>query len=373
VSSIRRCTWKWLGVLLFALGLACSRGNSRQPQVLVHESYVWQRDWSPELGQAVAEVPSELGALRVLARERSGSVRTPVDIAVDVEALVRSGREVVAVMRVDGTAPLEGISLQEVATHARAWRVKGVRVRGIELDHDCATAALPAYADWLTRERAALGDLALSLTALPTWSSSPALARLVSIPDGIVLQVHAVRAPTLFTPEEARSFTEAWSRATGRPFHVALPTYRVRLRDGTPLSAEPREVARFLAGLRERPVEGVMGIVWFRLGHRGDPDAWSPSTLSAVVRGESLDPRFLPRLVDAGGGTLDIVIENTGRVDAPAPARLTLSGNLEVLDGVGGYTPRGTSLVARMPPRLRAGERRVIGFVRGSEVAIAAP
>ncbi|HLL45983.1 MAG TPA: hypothetical protein VK399_04720, partial [Longimicrobiaceae bacterium] len=72
-------------------------------------------------------------------------------------------------------------------------------------------------------------------------------------------------------------------------------------------------------------------------------------------------------------GTLDIVIENTGRVDAPAPARLNLSGNLEVLDGVGGYVPRGTSLVARTPPRLRAGERRVIGFVRGSEVAIAAP
>ncbi|MFY0567828.1 DUF3142 domain-containing protein [Archangium lansingense] len=373
MSSIQRRTWGWVGVVLFALGLACTRGDSSQPRVLVHEAYVWQRDWSPELSQAITEAPSELSALRVLARERSGPARTPVDVAVDVAALARSGREVVAVMRVDGTAPLEGISLQEVATHARAWRVQGVRVRGIELDHDCATTALDAYADWLTRERTALGDLTLTLTALPTWSSSPALARLVSIPDGIVLQVHAVRAPTLFTPEEARSFTEAWSRATRRPFHVALPTYRVRLRDGTPLAAEPREVARFLAGLRERPVEGVAGILWFRLGHRGDPEAWSLPTLSAVVRGEPLEPRFLPRLVDAGGGTLDIVIENTGRVDAQAPARLTLSGNLEVLDGVGGYAPRGTSLVARTPPRLRAGERRVIGFVRGSEVAIAAP
>jgi hypothetical protein len=60
-------------------------------------------------------------------------------------------------------------------------------------------------------------------------------------------------------------------------------------------------------------------------------------------------------------------------VDADAPARFSLSGKLEVLDGGGGYTSRGTSLVARMPPRLRAGERRVIGFVRGSEVAIASP
>ncbi|QRN93081.1 DUF3142 domain-containing protein [Archangium violaceum] len=363
----------WMGVLLLVLGLACSRGGSPPPRALVHEAYVWQRGWSPELVQAVTQAPSELGALRVLARERSGPARTPVDVAVDVESLARSGREVVAVMRVDGTAPLDGISLQEVATHARAWRARGVRVRGIELDHDCATAALADYANWLARERTAMGDLPLSITALPTWVSSPALARLASIPEDVVLQVHAVRAPTLFTPEEARGFVEAWSKATGRPFHVALPTYRVRLRDGTRLSAEPRDVARFLSGLREHPVAGVTGVIWFRLGHRGDPEAWSLPTLMAVVRGEALDPRFLPRLVDAGGGTLDIVLENTGRVDAEAPTRLTLSGNLEVLDGVGGYTARGTSLVARTPPRLRAGERRVIGFVRGSEVAIASP
>lgn len=360
-------------LLLLALGLACARGGSQPPPAFIHEAYVWQRDWSPQLGQALTEAPVELGALRVLARERSGPARTPVDVTVDVAALARSGREVVAVMRVDGTAPLDGISLQEVAAHAREWRARGVRVRGVEFDHDCATAALEGYADWLERERAALGDLGLSITALPTWSASPALARLASIPDSIVLQVHAVRAPTLFTPEEARGFTEAWSRASGRPFHVALPTYRVSLRDGTRLSAEPREVARFLAGLRERPVAGVVGIVWFRLGHRGDAEAWSLPTLTAVVRGEALVPKLLPRLVDAGGGALDIVLENTGRVDADAPARLTFSGNLEVLDGVSGYAARGTSLVARSPPRLRVGERRVVGFVRGSEVSIVAP
>lgn len=364
-------TW-WLCVGFLTLGLACKREPVRPPPPLVHEGYVWQREWSPELSQALAEAPSELGALRVLAHERSGASRTPVDVAVDVDALARSGREIVAVMRVDGTAPLDGISLQEVAVLARSWRAKGVRVRGIELDHDCATSALPGYADWLARERARLGDLTLSITALPTWSTSPELARLASIPDGIVLQVHAVRAPTLFTPEEARGFTEAWSRATHRPFSVALPTYRVRLRDGTRLSAEPRDVARFLSGLREHPVEGVTGIVWFRLGHRGDPESWSLPTLAAVVRGEPLVTQFQSRLIDAGGGTLDIVVENTGRVDAEAPARLQLSGQLQVLDGVGGYAPRGTSLVAHTPPRLRVGERRTIGFVRGTEVTLAA-
>ncbi|WP_434391551.1 DUF3142 domain-containing protein [Melittangium boletus] len=357
-------------LLLLTCTLACSRP---EPRPLGHDAYVWQRDWSPALVEAVTQAPAELGVLRVLARERSGVERAPVDIAVDPEALARSGREVVAVMRVEGTAPLEGVSLQEIATHARAWRARGVRVRGVELDHDCATASLAAYADWLARERKTLGDLTLSITALPTWSESPRLEALTAQVDTLVLQVHAVRAPTLFSAVEARRYLEAWTRASSRPFHVALPTYRVRLRDGTPLAAEPTEVARFLEELRARPVPQVSGLVWFRLGHRGDADAWSLPTLTAVLRGESLTPHLRPRLVDAGGGTLDIVLENTGRVDAEAPARLTLSGRLEVLDGVAGYAARGTSLVARTPPRLRVGERRVIGFVRGSEVALAAP
>jgi hypothetical protein len=360
----------WACLLLLALGLACAREPN---PLLTHEAYVWQRDWSPELLRALPDAPPEFGTLRVLARERSGPARTPVDVAVDVEALARTGREVVAVMRVEGTAPLDGISLEEVAAHARAWRARGVRVRGIEVDHDCATGSLAAYADWLERERASLKDLSLSITALPTWASSPDVERLTSIPDDVVLQVHAVRAPTLFTPEEARGFVEAWAKATRAPFRVALPTYRVRLRDGTPLSAEPLDAARFLTGLRERPVRGVTGVIWFRLGHRGDPDAWSLLTLAAVMRGEPLDARLTPRLVDAGGGTRDIVIENSGRVDVDAPARLTLTGNVEVLDGVGGYAPRGASLVARTPPRLRAGERRVIGFVRGTEVSLVVP
>ncbi|RJS22626.1 DUF3142 domain-containing protein [Corallococcus sp. H22C18031201] len=359
-----------MGAVCLALGLACSR---ERPRPLVHDAYVWQREWSSELSEAVREAPAQLSALRVLAREFSGPERVPVDVPVDVEALARGGREVVAVMRVDGTAPLDGLSLEEVAARARDWRARGVRVGGVEVDHDCATASLGAYADWLERERATLEGLRLSITALPTWASSPHVARLVSLPDEVVLQVHAVRAPTLFTPEQARAFAESWAKATHHPFRLALPTYRARLRDGTRLGVEPRDVGRFLTALREDPVEGVEGIVWFRLGSRGDLDAWSPATLAAVLTGGALEPRLASQLVDAGHGTRDIVIENTGLVDADAPSRLSLSGNIEVLEGVAGYATQGTSLVARTPPRLRVGERRIVGFVRGTEVSLVAP
>jgi hypothetical protein len=361
------------GVVWLVLCLACSREGTPPPSALSHEAYVWQRAWSPELVQSLTQAPVELGALRVLARELSGPARTPVEVRVDIEALARSGREVVAVMRVDGTAPLEGLSLQETAALARAWRAQGVRVRGVEVDHDCPTAALEAYAHWLERERSTLGDLELSITALPAWSSSPALARLVSLPGEVVLQVHAVRAPSLFSPEEARGFIESWARATRRPFRVALPTYRVRLRSGELLAAQPQEVAELLAGLRERPVPEVSGVVWFRFGHRGDPESWSLPTLAAVVRGEPVTPRLVPRLVDAGSGTLDIVLENPGPVDADGPTHLTFAGQLEVLDGVGKYVAQGDSLVSGTPPHVRVGERRVIGFVRGTQVTLAIP
>ncbi|QSQ13779.1 DUF3142 domain-containing protein [Myxococcus landrumensis] len=367
-------TWTRHHTAFVSLGLclvlACTRPPAPPPE---HDVYVWQRDWSAELEQSLTELPAELGTLRVLARERSGPTRAPMTVAVDVEALAKTRREVVAVMRVEGTTPLDDVSLQEIASIARDWKARGVRVRGVEVDHDCATASLPAYAEWLTRERRELGDLSLSITALPTWATSPKLEALTAVPDDVIVQVHAIRAPTLFTPEQARGFIESWAKATPHPFRVALPTYRVRLREGGLLDSEPREVARFLAQLHERPVRGVKGLVWFRLGHRGDVDSWSLPTLTTVLKREPLTPKLEPRLVDVGGGTLDIVIENTGRVDGEAPARLTLSGRLEILDGVGGYAPRGTSLVARTPPRLRAGERRVVGFVRGTEVTLVAP
>jgi hypothetical protein len=45
-----------------------------------------------------------------------------------------------------------------MAALAASWRRQGVRVTGIEIDHDCATAGLPAYLDWLEQARAGLRE-----------------------------------------------------------------------------------------------------------------------------------------------------------------------------------------------------------------------
>jgi hypothetical protein len=367
-------TWPLLIALLCGAMSACSRPSQRARETpLSCDAYVWQRRWSAQLGEAVEQAPAAIRGLRVLALERSGAQRVPVAVAVDVAALARSGREVVAVFRIDGTAPLDGVAVDEIAEVAHAWRRQGVRVRGLEIDHDCATAALPAYAAWLGRARARQDDLALSITALPTWLASPALPALLANVAEAVVQLHAIAAPVLFDPGQARSFAEAWSRVAGRAFRVALPTYRARLRDGTRLAADPASVAGFLADLRKRPIPGLSGVAWFRLGHAGDADAWAAPTLAAVMHGTPLAADIAARLVDGGSGAFDVVVENRGSLDGDMPGILSLRGDIDVLDGVRGLVAHGSSLVAATPTRLRAGERAVVGYVRGKGIHVAVP
>jgi hypothetical protein len=351
----------------FALSLACA---CRRPQIvpLSHDAYVWQRGWSPDLADALVALPSEIGGLRVLARERAGALRTGVNVAVDEAALAHSGRPIVAVMRVEGTAPLEDVSIDEVLDIVARWRDRGLPVRGVEIDHDCATAALPGYAVWLSHARARLGGFLLSITALPTWVSSTALPRVLASVDEVVLQLHTIKAPSLFDAAAARDVAGTWSRVSQRPFRVALPSYRARLLDGSVLAADPPAIARFLADLRNCPVPGLAGVVWFRLGHRADPGAWSTGTLAAVIRGSPLPVQIAPRLREAEGGALDVVLENIGSVDGQGPSLVAFSGKIQILEGVRGFVAHDAALIAPTTPHLRAGDAIVIGYVRGAGV-----
>jgi hypothetical protein len=279
----------------------------------------------------------------------------------------------VAVFRIDGTASLDDVSIDEIVRLARAWRERGVRVRGVEIDHDCPTAALAGYAAWLAGARSALAGLALSITALPTWVTSPVLPGLVGAVDDVVVQLHTIAAPVLFDTGQARNHAEAWARASKRSFRVALPTYQARLIDGTLLAAEPLPLAGFLADLKARPIAGLSGIVWFRLGNSADPNAWSPTTLAAVVGGAPLGAQIGARLVETNQGALDIVLQNRGNLDGEGPEVLALSGAIEILDGVRGFTAHGSALRARARPRLRAGESAVVGYVRGRGIDVAIP
>jgi len=345
---------------------ACSEPLPARP-LAMHEAYVWQHHWGPAMRAAVEQRPRAIQQLRVLALTWTQQDAPPVPTSVDLIGLAHAG-PVTVVARIEGSRLVAGLSLRPLVDLALAWREQGIDVRGLEVDHDCATARVAAYAGWLRAQRPLVGSLPLAITALPDWHRSPHLPALVEAADRVTVQLHAIRAPSLFDAKAARLDCEAWAEATRRPFWIALPTYQVRLRDGPQVSADPQVVAAFVESLRQNPVPGLEGAAWFRLGHAGDEDAWPGATLAAVMTGLPLRGEVNVELRAAGTGLWDIVAHNTGNVGAALPTKLAFGGQVEWLEGVRGCAVRHREL--HCPPTLVAQPKvpLVLGYVRGSEV-----
>lgn len=375
------------------LALALLPTGHRQPAPLVHEVYVWQRQWDDSLRVAVIESGGLFAGLRVLALQfdqASGWIRPRVDLA----ALARDARPVVLVLRIDGATLLvsaRGAGQRLLGTLA-AWRAAGVRVAGVEIDHDTATARLPEYAAWLRALRPTLpGDLRLSITALPTWRNSAVLDQVLAVVDASVLQVHAVLSPSrgLFDPNLARAWIADWARINvRRPFFVALPAYGLRLRldgrgglDGVageqPLragqhdaevSVDPRAVALLMAELEAKPPPMLAGFVWFRLPRQSDRRAWSLSTLTAVIKHRPLRGDLQAEFRSQIGGAVDLSLHNLGSIDVELPWLIRVPASCRIGDGVNGYHYNrqavGVTLELEQPRPLRAGDRLVIGWLR---------
>ncbi|TWB19149.1 uncharacterized protein DUF3142 [Nitrospirillum bahiense] len=403
-------------ILLAALTLMCagaaaaslmpSRPNSHLgllPALLPNDIYVWQRAWTPALGQAMDQAAPDVAAWRVLASEVSAEGRVAPVLLNDarLEALRAhlAGRPVILVVRIDGRlsntdpVPLVAAALAPL----ERWREAGVAVAGLEIDHDCPTSRLPFYARFLMDLRMRLGGggldgTRLSITALPTWLPAPALADVVAVPDEVVLQVHAVAAPTdgLFNPAQAARWVAAYGQRFGTPFRVALPDYGARVswnaddslatvEGETPLlgggahaaelMARPADVAAFLKTLRAKAPPNLKGIAWFRLPTAEDRRAWSLATWAAVARGQTPIGHIVAQAeATATPGLSSLVLVNDGAADAEVPAGLDLPAACPLGDGANGYArdplapqPR---LVRLSPGLLPPGEHRAVGWLR---------
>lgn len=382
---------RFLCLVLVLAGLARSGG----PAVpLPQDAYVWQRRWTPALGDALRQSSDMIGRWRVLVAELDGAGR-PTRTAPDWGTIARSGRPIVLVVRIDGSVPppADPAFLDEVARVAEGAAGQGVTVAGIEIDHDCATARLDGYARFLAGVRSRLpAGLPLSITALPTWLPSPLFGAVAGRVDEIVLQVHAVRNPHfgLFDGRRALGWLDTLARRTDKPFRVALPTYGVRVRWGEggriadvesevptlagdgpadELMAAPADVAGLLRALERDPPPRLRGVVWFRLPSAEDDRAWSLATWRAVVQGGALRPTLSVEARDGGApGLRDLVLVNTGVIDAGLPRAIQLDAACALADGVGGYElrrdgPRPT-LARTRDGMLRGGQARVIGWMR---------
>lgn len=359
---------------LAALSAACLASSTAETPALAFDAYVWNRAWTPSVTRAVAEAPRSLGALRVLVAERGA---TPADVSPPLDALRARGRPLLPVLRLD-TLPVDDATLDAtlapLRARAEAWRGAGLVVEQVELDHDAPARALADYARWLARVRAAVRPLRVSITALPTWLDAPGLDAVLGEVDAIVVQLHAVRAPALFDAARAADDTRrfaALARARGVPMWIALPTYRVRPAPDVELAAEPEAVAAFLRSVRG--THGLVGVVWFRLGHDDDRDAWPAVTLDAIARGAPLARAIDVRVEPVPGAeAADVWLVGGGNVEAEAPRRLRFDGAVDAAEPLRGYALDGTPTRWRAGRelRVRPGERVRVGFVRGRGLGV---
>lgn len=380
--------------LIFLLGIHAAfttRTGARLPS----DAYIWQRRWTPAVSAAVTAGQDATHAWRILAAELDGHGAW-ITTAPDNALLAHGHTPVIAVIRIEGQ--LTDWDEEQLATHIldlkTTWQHNSLPVSGIEIDHDCATARLPAYARFLARLRGRLGkDTALSVTILPAWIASPALEDVLARVDDAVLQIHAVQNPQygLFNPQKAHDWVRAFALRRHGPWHVALPAYGTRVTWGTDgriagveseldrfmgadsgheLVASPADIAAFMKRIERAPPHGLAGWVWFRLPTTDDRRAWSLATWRAVVLHQPLRTALSVSLHrPATSAPYDIVLNNDGNADSPAPATIRIESLCPSgADGMNGYSldydAGGMWLRRDQPGLLRAGQYSVIGWVR---------
>ncbi|MET6945419.1 DUF3142 domain-containing protein [Klebsiella pneumoniae] len=147
---------------------------------------------------------------------------------VNTSLLQQDGRPVWLVVRLDGSlTQLDTTTMlpqiKRLVTH---WRKAGVNLTAIEIDYDAPTSRLSDYQRLLMAMRQGLpSDITLSITALPTWLTSPGLRPLLKAVDSSVLQLHSVQSPgdRLVRPDTGPALEQAICAYRSSPFLPRAP------------------------------------------------------------------------------------------------------------------------------------------------------
>ena len=360
--------------------------------------------WTAEHVQALAQSKTDFTALRVLALQlhqtRTGPVWTQAKV--DLSLLAADGRYVQLVVRLDGqlrhlpTTVLQ----QKLLALLHLWQQQGVKVTQLELDYDCASSQLGAYAFWIKELRQLLpASLPLSITALPDWLGKAGWSELQQQTDQLTLQVHSVLSPQqgIFQAELAKSWAQLLAAQAQKPFYIAVPSYHSALLkqdDGwlveseQPLQSQSerhelwldaQQVQDFSLWLKQQNWPLLQGLAWFRLPLPSDKRSWSYAQLQAVSSGKALAADLKISVQDKAPH-FELVAENHGFIAAPLPAQINLSGVLcSAADGVSGYQfnfPKDKNqlqfVLRKAEAVLQPGQRLVLGWATCQNLTLSA-
>jgi hypothetical protein len=395
-----------LFIALIALA-DCYRTEQTISGPLKQRGYVWQREWTPAVIDAIGEAEPRMGGVVLLGAEVNLGRKKPeiVKAPIDWDAVKRQSKHCSIALRVspfagpfraDDAAARTIIDVtRELLSEAREHNVD---VEELQFDFDCARKNLGAYRTWLQMLRPVVHPARFVITTLPAWLDDSQFSALVREADGYVLQVHSVpissgTAATLCDTKLARQWVQKAAELR-LPFSVALPTYRCSAGygpDGKLLSVAmdsvqpawppgPR-VLEFGANAddigvlvndwqKARPPE-LRELLWYRVPIATDNRNWRWTTLSAVIAGRA--PKHKLSVLQEGENPIDLSIFNAGEADEQLSGTVIATWNsagLTAADALSGWNFRSEhdraifSVTAPHGLRLAPGTSRKIGWLR---------
>ena len=179
----------------------CSRSVPRTSGPLPQRGYLWQRDWTPAVIDAVVTAQRRLDGVVLLGGEVEWIEKKPSLITANIDWEILRSRQIrcglalriapfaVGSGRDDSNTRFVVDAAQSLVDIAASH---GVALSEFQIDFDCTQKNLRAYRGWLRALRQAVHPVRFVLTTLPAWLDDPEFVPLVREADGYVLQVHSV-------------------------------------------------------------------------------------------------------------------------------------------------------------------------------------
>ena len=385
----------------------CNRSDVNISGPLPQRGYIWQREWTLAVVDALGEADRRMDGVVILGAEINLAGKKPeiAKATIDWDAVKRESEHRSLALRIapfagpfrSDDAPAQAIVdlAKQLLSDARAH---DVNLEEFQFDFDCAQKNLGRYRTWLIALKPIVQPTRFVITVLPAWLNDSEFRKLVREVDGYVLQVHSVpiSAGTNAKLSDARLARE-WARKAARfgmPFAVALPTYRCAAGygpDGKLLSvamdsvqpvwppgtrvlefgADADEIAALVNDWQKTRPAQLRELIWYRVPIATETRNWRWATLSAVMSGRR--PEHKVNILQEGENPIDLSIFNAGEADERFNANVTATWNgagLTASDALAGWNMKSENgraifgVTASHGLRLPPGATRKIGWLR---------